>query len=230
MAQKRKLKKHEEGFSLFYVLVVMGVLLIATSIFLESALEEIILSADREDSDLALYAAESGVECMLYHHYTQEEGRAFYMKTEPRDYSCGGGSGTFTAGWGTSSNDSTYESGQESESDNCYLEDEDGETGTAPVFGIGIDPSNYGSDIDMANHESDPSLIENIESDACASVTVEVRPRLRVRSFFDEDIGEEVEETQVHCAISIRSVGASECDADGNPTPEAVERTRVENI
>ncbi|MFP4616907.1 MAG: hypothetical protein ACLFNR_01980 [Candidatus Paceibacterota bacterium] len=210
MYKKVKNIKKKKGFALFYVILIIGVMLIATSIFLDVALEELFLSADREESDIALYMAEAGVECAVYH---QRKYGSFNSLSDPETYWCDPNS-SFEAGWSDADDPDIPDIQNTDYPDNssCFY----GEDPT-PIFGLGLDPNNYtSSDVKLIS-SNDPIVIHNDKNDSCARVFVEVRPRKR----------ESLE--RVFCEISIRSEGASECDSDGNPVEGAVERTRIEN-
>lgn len=197
----------KDGFALFYVLLIVGVMLIATSIFLETALEELFLSADREESDRALYMAEAGVECALYH---QREYNAFITLNDPDTYSCNS-SVDFDAGWSDYTDpDLSIENPGD---DSCFW----GEDPT-PIFGLGLDPSDYDGVNKKLYGVEDAIVLKSEDSDACSRVTVEVEP-VKNDSL-----------NLILCRITIRSEGASECDSDGNPLDGAVERTRVERV
>lgn len=204
---KKKRRFKNRGFALFYSLVIIGVVLIATSMFLETALEESFISSDRKESDMALYMAESGINCARYHQDNGNWAAFNTAVTDQRIFSCGGGV-TFTAGWNTSENQNNYSPGP---NDKCFFsEDED------LIFGLGLETGDYSGNELLV--DSKPAIvIESDDSDACARVTVEIKSK-RV------DYGSG---TFGACEIKIKSVGASECDSNGFPKPGSVERTLI---
>lgn len=210
--QKNNKNIKNKGFVLFYSLLIVGVILIATSMFLESALEEIYISGDRKESDVALYMAESGINCAKYHQNHMSYSAFKTARTEPDIFRCDEDV-VFEAGWNTNSNQLSYPP-LGLDSDNCfYKEDED------LIFGLGLNPDDYGAGENLVdNKEAIVIRSTNPNSTACARVTVEIRSYFE--SFLDVT-------SYGACNIMIRSVGASDCDADGFPTKDAVERTLI---
>lgn len=210
LGRKIKTKEKEGGFALFYTLLIIGVVLTATSAFLETSLEELFVLEDREESDVALYMAEAGIECAIHH---QIKNKAFNMREEEDLYFCSDGN-EFTAGWKTDEFEELYQPGS---SDSCYWDSE------SILFTGLLDLGSYKIE---ENQESlgmimDPFVIWNEDNkEACARVFVEV---VSVRRNYGEQIGD-----IVSCDISITSVGASKCDSDGLPAEDSVEKTRVE--
>lgn len=200
-------KEHRNrGFALFYSLLIVGVILIATSMFLETALEEVFISSDRKESDMALYMAESGINCARYHQENFSYAAFRTSVTPPGTFSCGN-SVTFEAGW----SNLTYP--PVGPNDDCFYDSSDD-----LIFGLGLDPSDYGAGETLVDSK-DAIVIESTDpsNNACARVTVEIRSKEK-----DYNLGAFGE-----CDITIRSVGASECDSSGNPTADAVERTLI---
>jgi hypothetical protein len=206
--KKNKNKFTNRGFALFYSLVIIGVVLIATSMFLETALEEFFISSDRKESDMALYMAESGINCARYH---QDNGYWAAFKTavtEPKTFNCGEGV-TFSAGWNTLENQNNY---LPSSNDDCfYADDED------LIFGLGLNSSDYSLPETLVDTKPAFVIESTGDNDACARVTVEIKSKSVDYGFGSFGA----------CKIIIRSVGASECDSNGFPKPGSVERTLI---
>ncbi len=204
----------KKGFALFYVLLIVGTVLVATSVFLDFALDEMIISADREESEMAWYMSEAGIECAIY--YGNRPFRAFHMRSEENTYYCRTDAGpvSFKAGW----QEGSYEAGNtlNYEDDQCYWDDD-----RILITGL-MSPGDYDHDSEKYRvfGEKEPIIIRSEASDACARVTVVVESRKRGSP------GEEM----VRCAVTIRSVGASKCDADGYPAEGAVERIRIQTM
>lgn len=206
--------REKGGFALFYVLLIVGTVLIATSVFLDTAFDEMIISVDREESELAWYMSEAGIECANY--YNNRPFRAFYMRNSEETFHCRTGVGgvSFKGGWF----DESYEAENvlNNDEDECYWDNE-----RILVTGL-MSPGDYEYDPEKYKvfGEKDPFVIRSEDSEACARVTVEV---------VSEKMGPAGEE-MVRCAVIIKSVGASECDADGYPAEGAVERIRIRSM
>ncbi len=201
----------KSGFALFYVLIIIGMVLIATSTFLESALGELFLSADREDSDTALYMAESGIECVLYH---QNKYEAMKTLNEQNEYRCDEET-VFQLGWGGNDYSASGVFINNEEGDSCMWREEGS---PLPVFGVGLNHADYDGIEKRLIDTYDAIVLKSQGSDACAMVTIEIEP------LKDLDLN------MIMCDVHIRSRGASECDDDGFPIAGAVERTRVESM
>lgn len=197
-----------KGFALFYSLLIVGVILIATSMFLETALEETFISSDRKESDMALYMAESGINCAKYHQENGDYAAFRTSVTAPNTFSCGNGV-TFQAGWDTPSNNLNYP--PVGPDDDCFYD-----SPQDLIFGLGLNPADYGTGETLVDNK-DSIIIDSGSSDACAKVSVEIRSD--IKDFGFGSFGA--------CEITVRSVGASECDVNGDPTTDAVERTLI---
>ena len=202
-----------EGFALFYVLIIVGVVLVSTSVFLESALEELFITAERENSEMAWYMAETGIGCAEYHH---NENRAFFMRTLESEYRCKEGSGdTFSAGW----RDEFSEENAllNSTLDTCYWDSD-----RILVTGL-MDPDNH--EYDNEEYEifglREPIVLWSEDGEACARVTAAV---------VSERISMGDEGSISVCNIQLRSVGADRCNSDGFPATGAVERVRIKSV
>lgn len=206
--------------------------MIALATFVDTAIREIIISAEREDSHKAFYMAEAGINCVTHHH--RSRNFAFSMRSPEQTYFCGqkiiySGSGghidetidfTFKAGWQDKKED--YDLTDENR-DECYY---DAEASSAdlllPIAGIGLEQEDYFTDQDLQDHflaQPEPLIIRSQDSEACARVSVEVLPRPQ----FDSD----GDRTVVYCQIQAVSRGFNKCDEDGQPVEGSVERTRI---
>lgn len=80
-----KERKEERGFTtLFAVLVASLLLAIGIAIF-NITYKELLLSSAARESQFAIYAADTGIECALYWDFKQ---RAFATGTAPRSLTC----------------------------------------------------------------------------------------------------------------------------------------------
>lgn len=202
------LDKKSKGFALFYVLLVISVVLIATAILQDTAFGEMAISAERRDSNKAYYIAEAGVECALYH---QREYKSFNMRSPETVYSCGatGVETSFTAGIQSAS----FESNNViNETDSCYWDSSD-----FIWYGLVDDIGDYDLGTNVGQH--DPFVIWDEDEVSCTRVSVTV---ISMPRYFEGEIGDVV------CGVEIRSEAASECNPDGTPAPNSVQRNRIE--
>lgn len=70
--RKQKYKECYSGFTLLFTLLVINIALVISVGVASLLLEEIKLSGTARDSQLAFYAADSGVECAMYLDYNQD--------------------------------------------------------------------------------------------------------------------------------------------------------------
>lgn len=79
---------YKKGFTIFIAVVVSGLLLIVVLSISNIALKETILSGAGRESELAFYAADSGVECALFWDWRNSSGNPAF--TSPvQDINCG---------------------------------------------------------------------------------------------------------------------------------------------
>ena len=195
--------------------------MIAVTTFIDTAVQELIITAEREDSYQAFYMADSGINCMAY--YGLGRDRAFQMRSDPETYYCDidseGQEFKFESGW--SDHEENYTIYNEAE-DSCYYDEENSEPDEEkwePVFGLGLE-----EDKNQDPDNPDAVVIRSEYSEACAKVSVRVEPRVH----FEDDENENV--VRVRCRTEAVSRGASRCDEDGNPEEGAVERTRIRRL
>lgn len=214
MLGKNKISKERrsDGFALFYALLIIGVMLTATSIFLETALEELFISKDRSKSDRAFYMAEAGIECAIHNHI---KNRVFNMRKERRTYHCNDNV-EFEAGWKDDEFESSYSPGS---LDGCYWDENE------IIFTGLLDHNPYENNEGykiLGDDLIEPFVIWDDNDEACTRVFVKVESVKRSLGGVIGDI--------VSCDVSVTSVGASKCESDGSPAEGSVERTRIENF
>lgn len=90
--------KNKNGFILIYTIILVSIVLVIVILNFNQSYSEIYSSRNAEESVKALYAAQTGLECVRYWHTNY---RVFDTSKPPTDYSCGIGP-AFRAGRGDS--------------------------------------------------------------------------------------------------------------------------------
>lgn len=89
---KIKLQKTKQlfksGFTIFLAVIISGLMLIVVVSISNLALKETILSGAGRESQLAFYAADSGIECVLYWDYENPAGQSAFL-SEFQPIQCG---------------------------------------------------------------------------------------------------------------------------------------------
>ncbi len=89
---KKKFKKENKGFvALFTVLIAAVILSMAVGIS-TIALKQIVLSASATDANKSFYAADTGIECALYHDIRGSTPNSFDPGFGTSNITCGGAS------------------------------------------------------------------------------------------------------------------------------------------
>lgn len=153
--------KNESGFALFYTILIIGVVLIATSIFLETALEELYLTSDRYESSVADYMSESGISCL---NNLQTQHDLFLGLSDEDSYSCGDNLVEVEGGW-------KDEFVDPDDDHHCHWDND-----KTVIVGFGLDEGEYDSeDYDIVAND-DPFFLElDAYDEACARLEVEAR-------------------------------------------------------
>jgi Tfp pilus assembly protein PilX len=79
-------KDTEKGFTLFYTVLMISIIMITSGIFVDTVLREGRLARDEKESLKAFYAADTAIECV---RFLQANYQAFDTKPHDRLYSCG---------------------------------------------------------------------------------------------------------------------------------------------
>ena len=92
-----KNSKFQRGFALYIALITMGVLTLVAFSISKIAFKEVTLSRIGKESQIAFYAADTGVECALYGDVKLWESDLFPLgENGSRSISCGEGSAEIT--------------------------------------------------------------------------------------------------------------------------------------
>jgi hypothetical protein len=83
-----RIKKFERGFTLLLAVLVSSVLIALGSAIYDIVSKEIVLSSAGRESQFSFYAADTGIECALYHDLKSDLFATSSVETEA---SCGGG-------------------------------------------------------------------------------------------------------------------------------------------
>ncbi len=81
-------KSQEKGFTLFIAMVVTGTLLLVATGMVALAYKQSLISASGRDSQLAFYAADSGLECALYWDVKNPTGQSAFATTTGTQINC----------------------------------------------------------------------------------------------------------------------------------------------
>jgi len=93
------------GFALLFAVLATSVLLAVSASIWNIAMREVILSSFGRESQVAFFAADSGLECALYWDLVNN---SFATSTGPVDISCGGTPSSFSVGGGGLASPTSY--------------------------------------------------------------------------------------------------------------------------
>jgi hypothetical protein len=77
-----------KGFTLFIAIVVMGTLLLVASGIISLAFKESLISSSGKESQLAFYAADTGMECALYWDIRNPSGQSAFATSTGSTINC----------------------------------------------------------------------------------------------------------------------------------------------
>jgi Tfp pilus assembly protein PilV len=77
ISQSKKFKKSQSGFALLLTLVVVSIILAVGLSLLNITMKQLSLSSIARESEIAFYAASTGIECMQYHRSLVDTREAF---------------------------------------------------------------------------------------------------------------------------------------------------------
>lgn len=77
-----------QGFTLFVAIIVMGTLLLISTGVVNLAIREAAISSSGKESQLAFYAADTGMECALYWDVKSPTGRSAFATSTSASITC----------------------------------------------------------------------------------------------------------------------------------------------
>lgn len=80
--------KKNQGFTLFIAIVVMGTLLLISTGVINLAVKQAVISNSGKESQLAFYAADTGMECALYWDVKSPTGHSAFATSTGASISC----------------------------------------------------------------------------------------------------------------------------------------------
>jgi Tfp pilus assembly protein PilX len=86
--QESRIKNQESGFTLFVAMIVMGTLLLIGAGIVDLAVRQALISASGRESQIAFYAADTGIECALYWDVQNPSGFSAFSTTTTATIFC----------------------------------------------------------------------------------------------------------------------------------------------
>lgn len=88
MMRKNFQEKKNAGFTLFVAIVITGTLLVIATGMINLALRQSLISSSGRESQLAFYAADTGMECALYWDVHAPSGQSAFSTTTGSTINC----------------------------------------------------------------------------------------------------------------------------------------------
>ena len=83
-----KYPQTQQGFTLFIALVVMGTLLLISTGIVNLALKQSFIASAGRESQMAFYAADTGIECVLYWDISSPTGQSSFLTSSGATINC----------------------------------------------------------------------------------------------------------------------------------------------